>query len=65
MKWIAAYFIIGALWSAWAVRMQFKSGLSRRVDAAVLVCALSNWLFWPVGMLFAWLAWKMDSWRDE
>ena len=60
MIYVAVYVVIGALWGAFAGRMQFKSGLSTRVDWGFCCCIVANVLAWPLGMLCAWLENRAD-----
>lgn len=50
MNWIIGYFVIGAVWAVFAGRMQFKSGLSTRMDLQFWLCLALNLVLWPLAV---------------
>jgi len=50
------YLVLGIAWAIYAGRMQFKSGLSSRMDLQFWLCISLNLVLWPLGVISAWMA---------
>lgn len=63
IKVLIGYLVVGALWSVFAGRMQFKSGLSTRMDLQFWLAIALNLFLWPLAAFLYWLSDNEDRYH--